>query len=65
LYRFAGTGFGVRGPGDMIVYIYAIEGEKRRCVRLTSVVEHDLGYNAVSYSEFRRMVHSEAPEVRN
>jgi hypothetical protein len=65
LYRWANCGFGSREPGDMIAYVYAIDGNKQRWVRCRSAGEHDLGYNAVPYSQFIRMVHSEAPEARN
>lgn len=65
LYRWAGCGFGSREPGESIAYVYAIEGDRRRCVRLRTVDGPELGYNAVPYFEFRRMVHSAADNVKN
>ncbi len=65
LYRFAGCQLQIREPGDVIVYVYAIEGTKRRCVRMRSVVGYELGYNAAGYGSFLRMVHSEAPTAKN
>lgn len=65
LYRFAGCGLGIREPGDVVVYVYDIEGTKHRCVRMKSISEQELGYNAAGYNDFLRMVHSEAPTAKN
>ena len=49
----------------MIVYVYAIEGEKQRHVRVTAIGEHELGWNYESYSAFMRRVHSEVPNAKH
>lgn len=50
---------------ESTVYVHAIEGKKQRCVCLRTVAGPELGWNAASYSEFMRMVHSEAPTLMN
>lgn len=65
LYEFAGSGFATRRAGEMIVYVYAIEGDKQRWVRMRSIIDYELGYNADSYTSFLRKVHSEAPAAKN
>jgi hypothetical protein len=57
--------YGLGAPSDMIVYVYAIEGEKRRHVRVTAIGEHELGWNYESYSAFMRKVHSEVPNAKH
>jgi len=56
--------YGMGQPSDVIAYVYAIEGTKQRCVRVRGVTV-ELGYNAISYSDFLRKVHSEAPTFKN
>lgn len=57
--------YGLGDPSDLIVYVYAIEGVRQRFVRVRAVGEHELGYNAESYSEFKRRVYCEEPTVMN
>lgn len=58
--------YGLGAPSDVVVYVYAIEGNKQRCVRARAVsADHELGWNAMGYTEFLRSVHSEAPTAKN
>jgi hypothetical protein len=58
--------YGLGQPSDVVVYVYAIEGNKQRWVRVRAVsADHELGYNAVGYTDFLRSVHSEAPTAKN
>lgn len=58
--------YGLGQPSDIVVYVYAIEGVKQRCCRVRAVsADHDLGYNAVGYTDFWRSVHSEVPTINN
>jgi hypothetical protein len=57
--------YGLGDPSDIIVYVYAIEGERNRHVRVRAVGEHELGWNCEGYTSFLRRVHSEAPLVIN
>lgn len=56
--------YGLGQPSDTIAYVYAIEGKKQRWVRVRGV-NCELGYNADSYTNFLRNVHSEVPNVIN
>jgi len=56
--------FGLGHPSDVVVYVYAIEGQRQRTVRVRGVTQ-EIGYNAVSYTTFLRDVHSEAPTAKN
>lgn len=50
-------------PSDQIAYVYAIEGAKQRWVRLQWISENNPGWTMSSYSEFLKLVYSEAPTV--
>ena len=65
LYEFAGCQLQIRRPGNVVVYVYDIEGTKRRSVRMKSISKQELGYNSAGYNAFLRMVHSEAPTAKN
>lgn len=57
--------YGLGDPSQIIVYVYAIDGVKQRKVRCQAISPpgHELGWGYASYSEFFRMVHSEARNV--
>lgn len=56
--------FGITEPSETVVYVYAIEGEKQRTIKLRVVAgEIDPGFSETSYTDFLRRVHSEAPTV--
>lgn len=58
--------YGLGDPSDVVVYVYAIEGEKQRQVRVRAVsADHNLGWNTEGYTAFLRRVHSEAPTAKN
>lgn len=58
--------YGLGKPSDVVVYVYAIEGEKQRYVRVRAVsADHELGWNCCGYTEFLSKVHSEAPTAMN
>lgn len=57
--------YGLGDPSDVILYVYAIEGDRRRIVRCRAVSGHELGWNAVGYTPLLRAVHSEVPTAIN
>lgn len=67
-YKVAAFGARTWGESDLdkILYVSKIEGAKQRICMVTMIYpEGNLGWNAISYTDLLRKVHSEAPMAIN